>query len=107
VPARLQTLILLCLASVPASPAHSADQWFLMARHGECAKIESLKRKVPELGSVNDPQAFVALMRKNGHQVTSREMPVPAGKVYEVTVPGKELFLVFATAEVCTASGGR
>ena len=57
-----------------ALPVQAAEQWFLMSRHGECAEIESLKRQIP----------------------------VPKGMAYEVTVPEKELFLVFATSEMCS-----
>lgn len=66
--------ILLFLGSMIALPVQAAEQWFLMSRHGECAKIESLKRQIP----------------------------VPKGMAYEVTVPEKELFLVFATSEMCS-----
>ena len=90
-----------------AFPVEAAERWFLLSRHGECAKVESLKRKIPYLGEVNDPHAFAALMQKNGHKVTLRETPVSAGKAYEVTVPEKELFLIFATSEMCGNSGIR
>lgn len=89
------------LGSMAVMPVHATEQWFLLARHGECAKVESLKRKVPDLGEVNDPHAFATLMRENGHSVTLDQMPVPSGAVYEVSVPEKDLSLVFVTAEVC------
>lgn len=84
-----------------ALPVQAAEQWFLLARHGECAKVGSLKRKVPDLGEVNDPHAFAALMRRNGHQVSLSQTPVPKGKAYEVSVPEKELSLVFVTVDLC------
>lgn len=90
-----------------ALPVQAAERWFLLSRHGECAKVQSLKRKIPDLGEVNDPHAFVALMRKNGHKVTLRQTPVLTGTAYEVTVPEKELFLIFATPEMCGNSGIR
>ena len=99
--------IVLCVGSMVALPGQAAERWFLLSRHGECAKVESLKRKIPDLGEVNDPHAFAALMQKNRQKVTLREIPVSAGKAYEVTVPDKELFLIFATSEMCGNPGMR
>ena len=90
-----------CLAFPGATTAEAADMWFLMGRHGECAEVASLKRKVPDLGEVRDPVAFAALMRAKGHTVTTNALPVPKGKAQEVKVPAAELFLVFVTVELC------
>jgi len=54
------------LLFVEQSFALVASEWFLMSRHGECAEIGSLKRKVPDLGEVRDPFAFIKLMRIRG-----------------------------------------
>jgi hypothetical protein len=95
------------LTSLAATPLQAAEQWFLMARHGECANIESLKRKIPDLGAVTDPQSFAALMRKNGYATTITQQPLPKGKALEVIVPAKELSLVFVTAELCSTFSAR
>ena len=76
-----------------------------MSRHGECADIASLKRKVPDLGEVRDPSAFIQLMRVKGYQVTVNEVAPRTGKVVEVKVPERELFLLFVTPEACQQSG--
>lgn len=83
----------------------ASSEWFLMSRHGECAEFGSLKRKVPDLGDVRDPTAFVTLMRNKGHQVMVNEVPTPTGKAVEVKVPERELSLMFVTPEVCQQSG--
>lgn len=93
--------LVVCLALMITFPVLASEQWFLLSRHGACAKVESLKRKVPDLGVVNDPHAFAALMRKNGHQVTLSPMSLPKGKAFEVTVPEKSLSLVFVTSDLC------
>ena len=90
-----------CFVLSAASPVQATERWFLLARHGECATVESLKRKVPDLGEINDPHAFAALMRKNGHKVTLSQMSVPKGRAYEVAVPAKDLSLVFVTSDMC------
>ena len=79
----------------------AASEWFLLSRHGECAEVQSLKRKVPDLGDVRDPYAFIKLMRDKGHQVTVNEVSTPKGKAVEVKVPERELFLMFVPPEVC------
>jgi hypothetical protein len=73
----------------------------LMARHGECAEVASLKRRIPDLGDVADSVAFADKMRRSGHQVTSSDVAVPGGKAVEVKVPEKGLALLFVTAELC------
>jgi len=73
----------------------------LMARHGECAEISSLKRRIPDLGEVADPATFVDRMRRSGYQASSSDIAVPGGKAVEVKVPAKELSLLFVTAELC------
>ncbi len=92
-----------CLAFPGAAAAEAADKWFLMGRHGECAEVASLKRKVADLGAVREPVAFAAFMRAKGHEVTANALPVPKGKAHEVKVPAADLFVVFVTAELCKA----
>jgi len=87
--------------------AQAGEQWFLMSRHGDCAEVGVLKRKVPDLGGVSDPHAFASLMRLKGFEVISTQVPVPKGKAQEVNVPQKALFLIFVTAEVCRGTGTR
>jgi hypothetical protein len=100
-PSRLKFSLLLALLS--AMPVQASEHWFLMARHGECARIDSLKRKVPDLGSFTDPQSFAALMRKQGYATTITRQPVEKGTAFEVIVPARELALVFVTADLCAS----
>lgn len=94
-----------CIGLTMPSPAQAADQWMLMARHGECAEVASLKRKVPDLGDIRDPDAFAAHMRRKGYEVTSTKHPAPKGKAQEVKIPAAELYLVFVTPELCSGAG--
>ena len=87
--------------------ASSGQQWLLMSRHGECVEIGSLKRKIPDLGEINDPYSFIRLMRQSGHEVISNEFSGTKGKAVEVKVPEKGLFLIFVTPEMCQHSGPR
>ena len=91
--------------SISQSVSLAASEWLLMARHGECEQINSLERKVPDLGDIRDPPAFIRLMRDKGYQVMVNEVSTPKGKAVEVKVPERELFLMFVTPEVCQQLG--
>jgi hypothetical protein len=90
-----------CLSLMTLQTVHATERWFLMSKHGDCAEVGVLKRKVPDLGDVSDPDAFASFMRQKGYEVTSTPVSVPKGKVQEVDVPQKELFLIFVTSEMC------
>lgn len=89
------------------SPGSASDKWFLMSRHGECHEIHVLKRKVQDLGDIRDPYAFVKLMRDKGHQVLMNERTMPNSKSVEVSVPERNLRLIFVTAGLCQAQPPR
>ncbi len=76
----------------------------LMARHGECAEVGTLKRMVPDLGAIADPETFAAFMRQKGLVVTATQRALPNGKYWEVSVPARELGLVFVTVGLCHGS---
>ena len=82
-----------------AAPA--TERWLLMARHGECAPVASLKRKVPDMGEIADPLRFTAFMRQKGLEVGATQHTLPKGKYWEVNVPARELSLVFVTPDLC------
>jgi hypothetical protein len=89
----------LLLAAAVASAA--ADRWMLISRHGDCAEIKAVERKVPDLGAVRDPDSFVKLMRERGHTVFAKEQAAAAGPMVDVRIPDKALSLIFVTAEMC------
>lgn len=90
-------------ALLVSSPGISAEppDWYLASRHGECAEIGTLRRKVPDLGEIGSPDEFVAHMRRKGHLV---EVNVPAeldNNAVAVRVPEEELALLFVRRELC------
>ena len=91
------------IACIEESFALESSEWFLMSRHGECMEVQSLKRKVPDLGEIRDPSTFAKLMREKGYRVTVNEVSTPIGKAMEVNVPEPELSLMFVTPEICQA----
>lgn len=98
---------LACLSLIKPPATQAAERWFLMSRHGSCADVAALKRKVPDLGDISDPDTFASFMRKKGYDVTSNRIPVPEGKALEVIVPQKELSLIFVTSEMCRSREAR
>lgn len=81
--------------------AAPAKEWKLMARHGECMEISTLKRKIPDLGNISDPDAFVKFMREKGEAVKVTESAEAKGKMVEVSIPAKSLALIFVVRELC------
>ena len=65
---KLSTILIGAMLLLPISQSVSlaSSDWLLMSRHGECVEVGSLKRKVPDLGDVRDPSAFIQLMRDKG-----------------------------------------
>jgi len=101
------TLALACVSLTMLPTTMAAERWFLLSRHGDCAEVGVLKRKVPDLGEIGDPDAFASFMRQKGYKVTASRLSVPKGKAQEVNVPQKNLFLTFVTAELCRGARTR
>ena len=94
----------LALAAV-VSVVSATEQWLFFGRHGGCFDIDTLKRRLPDLPRLTDPETFVRYVQSKGLQFTRQAHPVPQGKAVEVVVPDRELSLVFVTAELCSAAG--
>ena len=78
-----------------------SEKWFLMSRHGECAEMKSLQRKVPGIEGINDPQSFSKLMKEKGYEVITNELKELQGKAVEVSVPKEGLSLMFVIESIC------
>ena len=102
---RIFAILIVSLLSITTfiTITHSDDseKWFLMARHGECAEIKSLQRKIPDIEGVNDPQSFSKLMKEKGYEVITNELKELQGKAVEVSVPKEGLSLMFVVESVC------
>lgn len=88
-------------AALMTHSAEAAEHWFLMARHGECFPVKSLERKFPDIGNISDPEGFVRYLHGKGLKAGTEKVEVQAGKAIQVSVPAKDLYLVFVTAESC------
>jgi hypothetical protein len=83
--------------------SQAADPWSLAAREGGCFPIATLKRKLPDLPAVRDPQAFEAYVRAKGWAYTQTPHAISVGRAIEFTVPSQGLALMFVTSELCAA----
>lgn len=68
------------LLFIGQSDSFAAAEWFLMSRHGECVKVQSLKPKIHAPGENHDPSMFVKLMRDKANQVTLNEVLTSNGR---------------------------
>lgn len=102
---RAVNLVAATIAAVVATPRASfaAEPWALAAREGGCFPIATLKRKLPDLPAVQDPQAFADYVRSKGWSYTQTPHRLGSGRGVEFTVPSQGLALMFVTSELCAA----
>ncbi len=72
-----------------------------MSRHGDCAEIEILKRKIPDMPDIKDPFSFIDHVRNKGYSVSSQSLAIPSGKAYQVDVVELSLNLIFVQKIIC------
>ena len=96
----LPVVLFAVLSGAPAQ-GDNPENWFLMSRHGECAKIESLQKKIPELGKLNNPDDFLKLMKKQGLEVEVINLQETGGQAVEISVPARGLYLIFVKEVLC------
>ncbi|RYF16286.1 MAG: hypothetical protein EOO30_11470 [Comamonadaceae bacterium] len=97
----LAVLVVVAAFQLAPAPANAADAWFLMGRHGECAPVEMLHRKFPDLGQVADPDTFLRFAAAKGLAVHSRPLALAGGSAVEVRIPDQGLALLFVTGGPC------
>ena len=98
--------LLVPTALISSASANNSEKWFLMSRHGECAEIITLQRKIPDLSNITDPQTFIAFMEEKGHNVIvkdwhSNERKEIQGMVFDVRIPSEGLSLLFVRGIIC------
>ena len=93
--------ILIFIFLVFGTAEAESSEWYLMSRHGQCSEIKILERKVPDLGNVTSPDAFVNLMEDRGYDVAVNEMSELNGNAVQVNVPKKGLSVIFVKKLFC------
>ncbi len=97
---RLYMAVLL-LMSPATGYGKGPAEWFLMSRHGECFEISSLKRKIPDMEGIRDPESFIKLMESKNYKVKIGKLEGLEGKAVQVSVPAKGLDLIFVKKSIC------
>jgi len=95
----------LCAACLPAAligtaAAAETAQWYLMARHGECAPIAVLERKVAGASTIRHPDELIRRLQAQGHAVEVVSRDLQQG-VVQLNVPDKSLYLVLVKPSLC------
>ena len=94
-------ILLFFIFVVSDTAAAESSEWYLMSRHGQCAGIKVLERKIPDLGDVTSPDTFVNLMEDRGYDVAVNEMSELNGNAVQVNVPEKGLSVIFVKTLLC------
>lgn len=76
-------------------------EWYLMARHGECAPIETLSRKVERMQGLDTPERFIAEMERRGHPVVFERGFSGVTETYSVNIETLGLAILFVQGERC------
>lgn len=97
----IRSLLLVFVILISTVSANGSEKWFLMSRHGECAEIKSLQRKIPDIDNIDDLQSFTLFMERKGHKVISNELKETQGKAFQVDIPEKDLSLIFVKSTMC------
>lgn len=97
----LLLIILLSMATLLSANPRDDQQWYLMARHGECMEINSLVRKLPDIGGVDTPDAVIAFMQSKGYKFIVGKPKELKGEVVFVNSPEKGLDLIFVMQSIC------
>jgi hypothetical protein len=99
-------LLLVSTALTSTASSNNSEKWFLISRHGECVEIKSLQRKIPDIGNIEDPQSFIMFMERKGHKVIAKDLYASERKelhgiAFQVSIPEKELSLMFVKGSMC------
>ena len=78
-----------------------AQEWSLFGRHGECAPISSLKRKLQDLPEIRTPEEFSAYLESKRLKFTRQAHRAAWGGVVEFQVPDAGLAIVFVPRRLC------
>ncbi len=95
------TTLIFVFVFASAVTGENLEKWFLMSRHGECAEIATLKRKVSDFPEIEDPFSFTRLMRARGHTVIERPLELPGHGAIQIDVAELSLHLIFVTSPLC------
>ena len=95
------TAVLCLLIALPAT----AEDWNLVGRHGECAPLASLKRKLPDMPDVRTPDDLAAYLDSKRMAYTRRTHSLGQATAVEFVVPEAGLAVLLAPESSCGRLG--
>lgn len=101
--ARPRTLIALLAAGL-ATAVHAED-WSLVGRHGECAPLRVLQRKLPDLPDVRSPEALAAYLDARRLRYSRRTVSIGRAQAVEFEVAEVGLAVLLAPESACRSLG--
>lgn len=103
---RLPILSTLVAASVWLVCAGAlAQEWRLLGRHGECASISTLKRKLQDLPEIKTPNEFSAYLESKRLKFTRQIHQAGTSGAIEFQVPDAGLAILFVNRQQCAQDG--
>lgn len=103
---RIMQVVLCALALFMLLDGHAqATQaaWQLLGRHGECAPIAALKRKLPDLPAISTPDELAAHLEAKRLKFTRSPLKGGPDGAVEFNVPDAGLAIVLVEARHCAA----
>lgn len=79
----------------------AAQEWSLFGRHGECAPISSLQRKLQDMPEVRTPEEFAAYLDLKRLKFTREAHQASGGGAVEFQVPDAGLAVLFVPRQLC------
>lgn len=80
----------------------AAQEWRLFGRHGECAPISALKRKLQDMPEVRTPEEFEAYLDLKRLKFTRQAHQAGGGGAVEFQVPDAGLAVLFVPRQLCS-----
>jgi len=79
----------------------SAQEWSLFGRHGECAPISSLKRKLQDMPEIRTPDEFSVYLESKRLKFTRQVHQIGASPAVGFEVPDAGLAIVIVQRQQC------
>lgn len=80
----------------------TAAEWLLLSRHGECAPLDALKKKLPSLPDLNSPDDLAAYLQARHVKYSRKVHSGNHTELHEFQVPSEGLSVILAPRQQCT-----
>jgi hypothetical protein len=95
----LRLFIFLLLFAIPG--AAQAEEWYAMARHGECVDLGKLNEKKNLLKGAKTPGEMEKLFKKAGVEYSIEPMIKDQDGILKLNAPSESLAMILVKKEFC------